>query len=286
MYLYRRMLHMAVLVGAIFIFPLFAEACTLWAGAGDSIVDGGTIISKNRDWLPDNQQQLRLIKNAGGYRFVSLYASGNNSSGTKAGINEKGFAIVTASPPSYLETPENYKGKTTTPMLLTRYDSVASALSALQAGEWSRGPEYLVLSDPKEVACVEFGNNSTYDIVSRTNSGVTFHTNHYLAQELMALNQGNLANSQKRYTKIQGFLQTKPQYDIADFRAYSDDPTLWRIGRTPASVCTLASFMIRQFSDGQGTLYLKMANPGKTVKEYEFSLADLFAGRVDLSQVE
>lgn len=277
---------MAVLLGVAFIFPLSAEACTLWAGAGDSIVDGGTIISKNRDWLPDNQQQLRLVSNTKGYRFVSLYVTGNNSSGTKAGINEKGLAIVTASPPSYLEIPENYKGKTTTPMLLTRYDSVASALNALQAGEWSRGPEYLVLSDPKEVACVEFGNNSTYDIVSRTNSGVTFHTNHYLAQELVSLNQGNLANSQKRYTKIQGFLQTKPQYDIADFRAYSDDPTLWRIGRTPASVCTLASFMIRQFSDGQGTLYLKMANPGKTVKEYEFSLADLFAGRVDLSQVE
>ncbi|MBP2632676.1 MAG: peptidase acyl-coenzyme A:6-aminopenicillanic acid acyl-transferase [Firmicutes bacterium] len=51
------------------------------------------MISKNRDWFPDNQQQIRLVSD-GGYRFISLYAVGNEVSRTKQGINEKGFAVV------------------------------------------------------------------------------------------------------------------------------------------------------------------------------------------------
>jgi hypothetical protein len=33
-------------------------------------------------------------------------------------------------------------------------------------------------------------------------------------------------------------------------------------------------------------LYLRLANPGKAPAEYEFTVAALFAGRVDLTKVE
>ena len=275
----------AATIVAFFSLPFLAEACTLWAGAGESIVGGGTIISKNRDWLPDHQQQLRLIVQ-GGYRFISLYAVGNDASGTKAGVNEKGLVVVSASPPSYLEKPENYTGKTSVRNLLTRYDSVEAAINALEREKWVCGPEYLVLSDGKEIACIEFGLNGSYDIISRVSSGTVFHTNHYLSQNLVSLNQGKYSNSQSRYNRIKGFLESKDRFNVEDFQQYSVDPVLWREGTTPFSTRTLSSWIIRQLPSGVGTLYLKMANPGKPIKEYQFALRDLFDGKVELSHIE
>lgn len=266
-------------------FQFRVEACTLWASAGDSVVGGGTIISKNRDWLPDHQQQLRLFTQ-NGYRYLTLYADGNKFPGNKAGINEKGFAVVSASPPSYLDKPENFAGKTGMRTLLSRYDSVASAIDALEAGKWVCGPEFLVLSDRKEIVCIEFGINGSYDVISRTSSGSVYHTNHYLSQSFIALNQGALANSQSRYNKIKGLLEKKEKYDVKDFQQYSADSVLWRLGATPTSTRTMSSWIIRQSPEGEAVLYLKMSNPGKTVKDYEFPLDDLFAGKVDLSQIE
>lgn len=262
-----------------------AYACTLWAGAGANIVGGGTIISKNRDWIPNHQQQLRLVAQ-GGYRFISLYAIGNDSSGTKAGVNEKGLTIVSASPPSYLEKPENYMKKTSTRTLLSRYDSVDTAIRALEAGKWVCGPEYLMLSDGKEIASIEFGLNGSYDVVSRTGAGITFHTNHYLSQKLIALNPSKFSNSQNRYNKIKGFLESKNTFDAADFREYSLDITLWREGASPTSARTLSSFIVRQEPNGTGVLYLRMSNPGKPITNYEFALKDLFSGKVELSHIE
>lgn len=282
----KRLLYfLCVVVFVLVYLPYSAEACTLWAGAGDSIVGGGTMISKNRDWLPDNQQQIRLIAD-GGYRFISLYSIGNEVSGTKAGINEKGFSVVSASPPRYLEKPENYKGMTSLRALLSRYDSVQSALNALRAGKWTCGPEYLVMSDGKEIACIEFGLNGEYAIVSQTNSGVVYHTNHYVAMSLESLNSNKFSNSLARYNKIKDLLEAKEKFAVDDFRQFSTDSMLWRVGATPTSTRTLSSWIIRQLPDGTGSLYLKMANPGKPTREYEFTLKDLFDGKVDLAHIE
>jgi len=106
----RRLLS-TLIICAFVTAPATAFACTLWAAAGDSVVGGGTLLGKNYDWVPDHKLQLRILAR-GGYRVVSLYAVGNGRPGTRAGINEKGFVIVRASPPSYLEVPENYKGVT------------------------------------------------------------------------------------------------------------------------------------------------------------------------------
>jgi hypothetical protein len=39
-------------------------------------------------------------------------------------------------------------------------------------------------------------------------------------------------------------------------------------------------------SSGEALLYLKMANPGKEIKEYRFKLEDVFKGAVNVSGVE
>jgi hypothetical protein len=37
---------------------------------------------------------------------------------------------------------------------------------------------------------------------------------------------------------------------------------------------------------GEALLYLKMANPGKEMKEYRFKLGDVFKGTVNISGME
>ncbi len=275
----------AMIISALIAAPATVSACTLWAAAGEAVPGGGTIIAKNRDWRPDNQTGLRVISQ-GGYRFVSLYSTGNDSPGTKAGINEKGLVIVSASAPSYLDLPELRKGRTPIRTVLSRYASVAEAIAALEAGKWTCGPEFLVLADGREIAAVEFGLDGAAAVGGRTGAGTVYHTNHYLAPGFIALNQGKLNSSLRRYERIKELMEAKDTHDVADFRTYSADGVLWRAGTSPAATRTLSSWIIRQAPDGTAVLYLKLANPGKPVAEYEFSVADLFAGTVDLTKVE
>ena len=265
--------------------PARADACTLWAAAGPQVTGGGTMIVKNRDWQPDNQQKIRL-DTKGKYRFVYLEAEGNNFSGAKQGINEKGLAIVLASAPREVERAGKNAGMTRLRTLLASYASVQEALTALRAGAWVINPQFMVLADGKEIACVEFGPAGQYSVVGQMGSGVVFHTNHYVSPQFEPLNPKKLSSSLDRYNKISSLLKTGGPFDVQKFQGFSVDPTLWREGVTPTSTRTLSSWIIRQAPDGSGVLYLRMANPGHPIREYSFALKDLFGGKVDLSLVQ
>lgn len=239
----RRLLS-TLIICAFVTAPATALACTLWAAAGDSVGGGGTLLGKTYDWVPDHQLQLRVLAR-GGYRVVSLYAVGNEHPGTRAGINEKGFVIVRASPPSYLEVPENYKGVTNVNKVLSRYAGVAEALAALEAGKWKMGPGFAVLADGKEIASVEVGLNGAYVIAGRTSSGVVYHTNHYLVPGFAAFYQGGSNSSRKRYGRIKELMAAKGSHAADDFRQYGADAVLWRTGTKPTTTRTLASWIIR-----------------------------------------
>ena len=73
--------------------PMPALACTLWGAAG-AAANGGTLISKNRDWAPDHHQVLKKVHPKKGWAYFGLYAEGNGDAGLKAGVNEKGLTIV------------------------------------------------------------------------------------------------------------------------------------------------------------------------------------------------
>lgn len=265
--------------------PVRADACTLWAAAGSQVAGGGTIIVKNRDWQPDNQQKISLATN-GKYRFIYLEAVGNNFSGAKQGINEKGLAIVLASAPRQVERAGKNAGATKLRTLLASYASVQEAMAALRAGAWVTSPQFMVLADGKEIACVEFGPAGQYAVVGQHGSGVVFHTNHYVSPTLEPLNPHKLSSSLDRYNKITSLLQVGGPFDVQKFQSFSADPTLWRVGATPSSTRTLSSWIIRQMPDGSGMLYLRMANPDHPVREYSFALKDLFDKKVDLSLVQ
>ena len=71
------------------------EACTLFAANGSVVDDGGTLIVKNRDWEPNQHQVIKFVPSKDGYSYFGLYAEGT-AAGMKAGINEKGLTVVSA----------------------------------------------------------------------------------------------------------------------------------------------------------------------------------------------
>ncbi|HWR31862.1 MAG TPA: C45 family autoproteolytic acyltransferase/hydrolase [Negativicutes bacterium] len=265
--------------------PITANACTIWAAAGSKVDGGGTLIVKNRDWVPDHQQVLKLNIPSQGYRYIELNTVGNTSPGTKAGINEHGLVVVNASTPSIYDKPENFIGRQGTSSVLRNYRSVQEALDALRDGKWSGGPVYLILADAQEIAVIEFGLNGTSRTES-TKSGVVYHTNHYLNPDLQSLNPYRSGGSYKRAEHIKIRLASKESFTAQDFIEESKNPTVWHSGATSQSSSTLSTWLVSQSPHGDARLYLRMGNPGQPVKEYDFLIKELFAGNVDLTQVK
>ena len=267
--------------------PGIVSACTLWAAAGERVAGGGTIIHKNRDWSPDHQQELRLVTPQKGYRYLSLYTVGNESNGTKAGVNTEGLVIVTASAPSHLDKRINFLGRTGMATLLSRYGSVDQALQALDAAKWKSGPQFIIMADKTEIASIEVGMEGQYVVLSRSSNDVLFHTNHYVSETLAGFNPAKIGkSSMTRYERISGLLESKQVLDLDDTRSFSKDSTLWRKGATPTSVRTLSAWTVQHRADGHSVLVLTMANPWRMETNYEIPLADAFSGKFDVSVVQ
>ena len=94
----KRCLISIAVWGALVCFPISqsSEACTLWGATGRAVEGGGTLIAKNRDWTPDHRQELTVMQEAGKYGFLALKAVGGAEPGIKAGVNERGLVIVSA----------------------------------------------------------------------------------------------------------------------------------------------------------------------------------------------
>jgi isopenicillin-N N-acyltransferase-like protein len=265
-------------------------ACTLWSAAGESVVGGGTLIAKNRDWVPDHQQHLELSSlRDKGYRYLGLIATGHEP-GLKSGVNSQGLVWVNASPPSYLERDKSLRhvsgiGR----KILAGCKTVKEALSH---GEWFVGAQFFMLADRDEVAVIELGLDGKF-LVQSTNSGVLFHTNHYIENEFACLNRGKPGvSSAKRYERVQQLMGNKGKFSLSDFIQIGasteggPDNSLWRTGSKPNSTRTLATWIVYQPPSGEGVVYLKMANPDKEIKEYRFMLKDVFSGKASISGVE
>jgi hypothetical protein len=76
-----------------------AESCTLWAAVGEATRGGGSLVVKNRDWRPDHRQEIKRVTPKQGFRYFGLFATGNDEPGLKAGVNEKGLVVVSATAP-------------------------------------------------------------------------------------------------------------------------------------------------------------------------------------------
>lgn len=262
-----------------------SAACTLWSAAGTSVSDGGTMISKNRDWSPQ-YQTVRPVKPKTGHRYVALIAENAESKENYvvAGTNEHGFTVVVATASSI--PTDKRKAMPSKPRLLsTLLTSCRTVQEALSHKQWFYGPRYLLLSDRKETALIEIGPDKKIHI-ERTSSGVQYHTNFYVSKELAGANVKIGTSSKTRYARI-GELLRSAQYplSLAQFRAFSIDEVAGpdnSLFRTGIKERTLATWIVRTPRIGSPTIYVTLWNPGVPEKSYELVLDDVLSGKIGI----
>lgn len=259
------------------------SACTLWAAAGQAVSGGGTLLVKNRDWYPNHEQVLRLVRPKEGYAYFGLYADNKKYSGFKAGINEKGLVIVSASASSI---PRKTRMNMTYTGAVIRHvlSHCATAEEAAVYLKTVRGPQFLMFADRQHVGSAEIspsGDNS----ISIVENGTLAHTNHYHAPGLLKYNVLPGKSSHARYTRISDLLwETHRPYHLEDFLAMADDHvmgpdnSIFRTGSTKKSEATIATWAVSIPKEGSPILSVRILNPGKEAAFYHLSSDDVFQG--------
>ncbi len=252
-------------------------ACTLWGAAGAASADG-TLLAKNRDWKPDHVQSLRLHHPAHGHAYLGLYADTGSEPGIKAGVNEKGLAVVGAeasSLPRALRQDSSRHGVLT--RLLRDYGSLDEVAAAADQLFSQVRPVFLLLADAGGLMQVEIGQHGRYR-VTRQQNGTLAHTNHYFDTSLLDGEQKIGPSSQARLARVRLLLDQNPAHTLAEFEQLSrdrhdgPDNSLWRDGREH----TLAGWQLALPAAGAPRLHLVLANPGEPERERDYALDAAF----------
>jgi hypothetical protein len=258
-------------VGALlwFLIQSPCQACTLWGAAGTSVEGGGTLVAKNRDWAPDHIQELAVLQPAAGYWALALKAIGGEEPGVKAGVNDKGLVIVSATanqvPRAERKSVQQQKG-----LLSHILTTCASLDDVLKNLERMRRPTFYLVGDRKEIAIIEIapdGNRS----VTRRDSGTLHHTNHYCDIAMPVSGRKPSSSSSQRYARIEELLKAPQRpFTVEDFIRFSEDRmagpdnSIWRTGSKPGARRTLATWVVSVPIAGSPRLYLKIADPGES----------------------
>lgn len=257
--------------------PLFA--CTLWGIAGDQSVEG-TLIVKNRDWAPNHQQSLRLQTPSTGYRYLGLFANDGAYKGIKAGVNERGLVVVSASASSLARSVREADQERHGVMrAILQYYATLDEISAHADDVFPKAkPVFLLLADKTGLLQVEIGRQGKYRL-QRVNQGAIAHTNHYLHESILDLPQQIGASSATRLARIQHLLAKHNQrWQLEDFTEISRDKnagpenSLWRLGREH----TLASWQMALPMQGAARLHLILANPNQSEQILDLILDNKF----------
>lgn len=274
--MHPRALALTVLLPALG--PAALPACTLFAAAGAQ-AGQGTLLAKNRDWRPDHRQVLSLVRPPAGFAYLGLFAQGSQDPGLKAGVNERGLTIVSAS--SNLPRADRawQPGKHgVMARILAAYGSVeALAADAGRVFGQARAGFFLV-ADRRQVLVAEVGLGGAWH-VDVSASGTLAHTNHYLDPQLAArCNARAGSSSATRLARVRQLLAEEGPFTLERFAAISGDrhdgpdDSLWRDGRE----CTLASWIVAAPPAGALRLRVRMANPGEPEAIRDFTLDEGF----------
>ena len=258
-----------------------SEACTLWGAVGASVQGGGALIAKNRDWAPDHFQELALLRPAQGFQSLVLMAVGGEEPGVKAGVNEKGLVVVSATanqvPRAERDKAEQKKG-----LIHHLLSTCASVDEVLKNIDLFRRPAFYLIADRKEVAVIEVAP-AIHRSVTRRDSGTLSHTNHYCAIDSQNIKQKPSASSRTRLARIDELLKTHPQsYAIEDFICFSSDQnagpdnSIWRTGSDRSKRRTVAAWIVAIPPAGSPQLYLKTVDPGEPEQVCHLSVAEAF----------
>ena len=258
------------------------DACTLW-GAVVTNAPGGTFLSKNRDWKPDHAQELKLQRPENGYAYFGLYAVGGTEPGIKAGVNEKGLTVVTASASCI---PASKKGRQpgkhgVISRLLSGCASCDEVLAKKDAVFSQARTMFVMISDREKILVAEIGLEGKFS-VKVVDRGFAAHTNHFLEPELAAFNLAASAGSAVRLKRITRLLETAGQpCSVEAFATFSrdrndgPDNSLWRTGNG-TSTRTLASWIVETPAAGAPKLRVVLADPGQPEETHTFVLDQAF----------
>lgn len=275
----------ALMTVLLFIFSyLPAEACTLWAANGNEVQGGGSLIVKNRDWEPDHRQGLRIVTPARGYKYYGLFAVDGEHQGLKAGINEKGLVIVSAtagSIPTSIRKQMPYT-KSLMAKLLQECSNVDEVLTKTDS---FLGPQILMIADRQKIATIEIGPEGAFSSAVKQN-GITYHTNHYLLENMLTHNRTLGESSQKRIDRIAELLNDAPRpYNLDSFIAFANDQRdgpdngIFRKGSTPRKTRTLATWAVWIPPSGSPKLHIRILNPGEEERTIIINADDAFKGK-------
>jgi Predicted choloylglycine hydrolase len=233
------------------------------------------------DWEPTQVQEIKRVVPRDGFRYLGLYASDEEGTGLKAGINEKGLVVVTATASVVPdERRSNPQKKTISSAEILKTCTTVEEVTG-QLDRFTHAAFYLV-ADKNKVAVIEVGpgGKATARI---TENGTIAQTNHYLNEQLRILNKKVSKSSRERYARIRELLSKDPDgLTLDDFVTFSEDKnagpdnSICRTGGSPTRSRTLATWIIENPAEGTPRLYLKIADPDKPQKTMRISLDEKF----------
>ncbi|MHC1717733.1 MAG: C45 family autoproteolytic acyltransferase/hydrolase [Acidaminococcaceae bacterium] len=285
--LQKLLLNLLITITMFFSVPV--EACTLWAVNGSMVDDGGTLIVKNRDWEPNQYQVIKFVPAKDGYSYFGLYAEGT-AAGMKAGINEKGLVVVSATagsiPSKERKNMPNKAGSMT--KLLKECASVEEALTRT---DLFLGPKILMLADKKSVATIEIGPEGKFSIDKKQNDYIC-HTNHYVTEDMLNFNKKIGQSSEKRYERICQLLDDASRpFSLDVFLNFSSDQndgpddSIFRIGSTSAKTRTMAVWAVSIPMQGSPEVYIRILNPNEEEKSCKIIADDFFSAQAILNKM-
>jgi len=260
-----------------------SSACTLWGASGTAVEGGGTLVAKNRDWSPDHRQEMVVLKPTSGHRALLLKAVGGAEPGVKAGVNEKGLAIVSATA-SQVSGTQRKAARQKTELMSFFLTTCASVDELLNQIERLRRPVFYLAGDRREVALIEVATEGRRS-VRRQDSGTLHHTNHYCILDPADLKRKPGASSTQRYTRMGELLKgPAAPFTVEDFIRFSADAvagpdnSIWRTGSSPTHKRTLATWLVSVPAAGSPQLYLKTADPGEPEQVCRISVEAALGG--------
>ena len=265
------------------------EACTLFAANGSVVDDGGTLLVKNRDWEPNQHQGIKFVPSKDGYSYFGLYAEGT-AAGMKAGINEKGLTVVSATAGS-IPSKERINMPNKAGSLTKLLKECASVEEALTRTDLFLGPKILMLADKKSVATIEIGPEGKFSIDQKENDYIC-HANHYVAEDMLNFNKKIGQSSEKRYERIGQLLDNSSlPFSLDSFLNFSSDQndgpddSIFRIGGTSSKTRTMAVWAVSIPMQGSPEVYIRILNPDEEEKSCRIIADDFFSAQAILNKI-
>ena len=265
------------------------EACTLFAANGSVVDDGGTLLVKNRDWEPNQHQVIKFVPAKDGYSYFGLYAEGP-AAGMKAGINEKGLTVVSATAGS-IPSKERKNMPNKAGSLTKLLKECASVEEALTRTDLFLGPKILMLADKKSVATIEIGPEGKFSIDQKENDYIC-HANHYVAEDMLNFNKKIGQSSEKRYERIGQLLDNSSlPFSLDSFLNFSSDQndgpddSIFRIGGTSSKTRTMAVWAVSIPMQGSPEVYIRILNPDEEEKSCRIIADDFFSAQAILNKI-